>query len=380
MRITDLPTPSLVLDRAKLVRNIQRMAEAARRHGVALRPHLKTSKSIDVARLALEGQAGGIAVSTLKEAEYFVRHGIADVHYAVSIVPDKLERVAAIQNRGARVTVITDSVEVARAIDAKGQELDHTFHVLIEIDCGEGRSGVYADSPEMLKIAELIDRSPKAALAGVMSHAGHSYGCRSLAEIEEVAEAERAAAVTAAERIRMLEIACPTVSVGSTPTALHARGLEGVTEMRPGVYMFGDMFQAQIGSCAVSDLAVSVITEVISHRAPLGRLLIDAGALALSKDRSTQDTPNDIGFGLVAGLDGRPLAPQLHVGKVYQEHGQIVLTEDTPADSLPVGARLRVYPNHICMTGAMYGEYYVVDSEHGDGEEIVAVWPRTNGW
>ena len=213
-----------------------------------------------------------------------------------------------------------------------------------------------------------------------MTHAGHSYGCRSIAEIQDVAEAERAAAVTAAERIRALGIDCQTVSVGSTPTALHARNLEGVTEVRPGVYMFGDMFQAQIGSCKESDLAVSVVTEIISHRAPLGRLLIDAGALALSKDRSTECAPNDIGFGLVAGLDGRPLEPQLHVDKVYQEHGQITLNNGAAASVLPVGSRLRIYPNHICMTGAMYGEYHVVDSENGDGREIVAVWPRINGW
>jgi D-serine deaminase-like pyridoxal phosphate-dependent protein len=380
MNIADLPTPSLVLDRAKLARNIKRMAEAAKRHGVALRPHLKTTKSIDVARLALEGQAGGIAVSTLKEAEYFASHGITDLQYAVSIVPDKLERVAAIQKTGARVTVITDSVDVARAIGTKGRDLEHSFHVLVEVDCGEGRSGVYPDSPAVIEIAKLIDQSPHAVLAGVMTHAGHSYGCRSIAEIQDVAEAERAAALAAAERIRALGMGCPTISVGSTPTALHARNLQGVTEVRPGVYMFGDMFQAQIGSCDVSDLAVSVMTQVISHHAPLGRLLIDAGALALSKDRSTESAPNDVGFGLVAGLDGHPLEPQRHVDRVYQEHGQVVLSNGAPLNSLPVGSRLRIYPNHICMTGAMYGEYHVVDSENGDGREIVAVWPRINGW
>ncbi len=356
------------------------MAEAVKRNGVALRPHLKTTKSIEVARLALAGQPGGVAVSTLKEAEYFARHGITDVQYAVSIVPDKLERVAAIQSTGAQVTLITDSVEVARAIGDKGRELGHRFHVLVEIDCGEGRSGVFPDRSEVIEIAKLVDQSSHAALAGVMTHAGHSYGCRSIAEIQDVAEAERAAAVTAAERIRALGIDCPTVSVGSTPTALHARNLEGVTEVRPGVYMFGDMFQAQIGSCKESDLAVSVVTEVISHHTLLRHLLVDAGALALSKDRSTEGAPNDIGFGLVAGLDGCPLEPQLRVGKVYQEHGQITLSNGAAVSVLPVGSRLRVYPNHICMTAAMYGEYHVVDSEIGDGSEIVDVWPRINGW
>lgn len=378
--IFDLPTPSLILDRAKLVRNIRRMAEAARRHGVALRPHLKTAKSIEVARLALEGQAGGIAVSTLKEAEYFASHGIKDIQYAVGIVPDKLERIAAIQRLGARLTLITDSVEVARAVCAKGADLGETFRVQAELDCGEGRSGVFPDGEEVLEIARVVDQAAHGAFAGVMTHAGHSYDCRSIAEIEAVAECERSTVVLAARRIRELGIACPAVSVGSTPTALHATALDSVTETRPGVYMFGDMFQAQIGSCGIDDLAVSVITEVTSHRAALNRILVDAGALALSKDRSTATTPKDVGFGLVADTAGRPFGTELKVAQVYQEHGQVPLASGVSFDDLPIGARLRIYPNHVCMTAAMYDRYHVIDSVEGDGRGIVAVWSRVNGW
>jgi D-serine deaminase-like pyridoxal phosphate-dependent protein len=356
------------------------MADAAERNGVSLRPHLKTAKSIDVARLVLQDQKGGIAVSTLKEAQYFAENGVQDIQYAVGIVPDKLERVAAIQSTGARITLITDSVEVARAIAAKGPELGSAFHVQVEIDCGEGRSGALPDRPELFEIATIIDQAPHANFAGVMTHAGHSYSCRTVVEVEEVAEAERAAVVNAAERIRELGIVCPNVSVGSTPTALYARSLEGVTETRPGVYMFGDMFQAQINSCEVSDLAVSVVAEVVSHHEPLNRLLVDAGALALSKDRSTKNLPNDVGFGMVADIDGNPFVPQMQVARVYQEHGQIALPSGRSVDDLPIGTRLRIYPNHVCMTAAMYEQYHVVDSENGDGRQIVATWPRINGW
>jgi D-serine deaminase-like pyridoxal phosphate-dependent protein len=259
-------------------------------------------------------------------------------------------------------------------------ELGSEFHVQVEVDCGEGRSGVFPDGPELAEIATIIDQASHANFAGVMTHAGHSYSCRTIVEVEEVAEAERAAAVNAAERIRELGIVCPDVSVGSTPTALYARSLEGVTEIRPGVYMFGDMFQAQINSCEVTDLAVSVIAEVISHRKPLNRLLVDAGALALSKDRSTENVPNDVGFGMVADIDGNPFVPQMQVARVYQEHGQIALPSGRSVDDLPIGTRLRIYPNHVCMTAAMYEQYHVVDSENGDGREIVATWPRINGW
>jgi D-serine deaminase-like pyridoxal phosphate-dependent protein len=378
--IFDIPTPSLVLDRGRLLRNISRMAEAAERNGVALRPHLKTAKSIEIARLALEGQPGGIAVSTLKEAEYFAGHGIRDIQYAVSIVPDKLDRVAAIQKLGARITLVTDSAEVARAVCATGAELGEIFEIQAELDCGEGRSGVFASGAEVLEIARVVDQASHAVFAGVMTHAGHSYDCRTIAEIEDVAEAERAIAVLAAQRIRELGIPCPAVSVGSTPTALHATALDGVTEVRPGVYMFGDMFQAQINSCRLDDLAVSVITEVTSHHRDVDRLLVDAGALALSKDRSTQNAPNDVGFGLVADADGRLFETQVKVARVYQEHGQIPLANGVSLEALPVGTRLRVYPNHVCMTAAMHDRYYVVDSEHGDGREIVAIWTRVNGW
>jgi D-serine deaminase-like pyridoxal phosphate-dependent protein len=376
----DLPTPSLVLDRAKLMRNIARMAAACQQNGVALRPHLKTAKSMDVARLVLDAGTVGIAVSTLREAEYFAAEGIRDIQYAVCITPDKLERVAKIQASGAKLAVITDSVDVARAIAAKHDEIDGAFHVQIEVDCGEHRTGVLPGSADLLDIARILDAAPNVIFDGVMTHAGHSYTCRSLAEIEAMAELERSAVVAAAEAVRALGIACPNVGLGSTPTALHAKHLDGITEARAGVYMFGDMFQAQIGSCRVEDLAVSVLTDVSSHRTDLNHLTVDAGALALSKDRSTENVPNDVGFGLLADAEGKALGPQLNVTRVYQEHGLVPMVAGSNLAKFPIGAKLRVYPNHVCMTAAMYERYYVVDSDSSDSTEIVAVWDRVNGW
>lgn len=376
----DIPTPSLVLDQAKLRRNIQRMADAVNSKGATLRPHMKTAKSIDVARLATEGQAGGIAVSTLKEAEYFASYGIQDIQYAVCIVPDKLARVAALQQSGARVTLITDSLEVARAICAKGRELNQTFFVQAELDSGEGRSGVSPDSEELLEIARTLETATHANFAGVMTHAGHSYGCRSLDELEALAEEERLAAVHAAERVRALNIECPAVSIGSTPTALHAQSLEGITEVRPGVYMFGDMFQAQIYTCAYEDIAATVLTVVSSHHSAKNHFLVDAGALALSKDRSTESVANDIGFGSLSDVRGRPFSSPLWIAKVYQEHGKVPMAENISLESMPIGTRLRVLPNHACMTAAMYDRYFIVDSESSDGLEVLDIWPRINGW
>jgi len=377
--LSDLPTPCLVLDRARLRRNLDRMAAACARNGVALRPHLKTAKSLDVAHEVLGPGTNGIAVSTLHEAEYFAEGGIRDLQYAVCITPDKLARVARIQQNGAVVRLITDNIDVARAIAAT--DVAGSFHVQIEVDSGENRTGVLPGSAALIEIARILDAAPNVIFDGVMTHAGHSYGARSMAEIEAVAEAERLAIVTAAEEVRAAGIPCPVVSLGSTPTALHARHLDGVTEARAGVYMFGDMFQAQIGSCSVDDLAVSVLTEVSSQRAgEAPHVTVDAGALALSKDRSTEKVANDVGFGLVADVSAKVFDPQLIVTRVYQEHGLVPLAPGYALGDFPVGRRLRVFTNHVCMTAAMYDRYFVVDGDSADPTEVVATWTRTNGW
>ena len=360
MTLDDLPTPSLLLDRAALDRNIARMAARLARHRVPLRPHMKTAKSIDVARLALAGQPGGITVSTLAEAAYFAAHGIADMLYAVGVTPRKLDRIDALNEAGAAIMVITDDPDTAGAIAARPRPP----RTLIEVDTGEHRAGLAPGDARLPMIAGRLG----SALAGVMTHGGHSYAGRTHADMAGFAEAERAGLVRAAERLRALGHACPIVSMGSTPTALHAASLDGVTEARAGVYMFGDLFQAGIGTCGPDDIAISVLASVIG-RGP-GRLLIDAGAIALSKDRSTQALAGDQGFGLVIGVDGQSLGPAI-VTRAYQEHGVV---EGGQID-LPVGALVRVLPNHACMTAAAYDRYHVTD-----GGAAIDVWTRVNGW
>lgn len=367
MTLDDLPTPCLVLDRTVLERNIDGMADALARHDVMLRPHMKTAKSIDVARLALAGRTTGITVSTLAEAEYFAAHGLTDILYAVGITPRKLDQVAKLNAAGAGVTVITDDPDTATAIAAHPMPA----RALIEVDTGEGRGGVRPDDTALLAIAERLGP----CLGGVMTHAGHSYGGRSPGEIAAIAEAERAGIVRAAERLRGAGYVVPVVSVGSSPTARHAVSLHGVTEVRAGVYMFGDLFQSEIGTHGPDDIAVTVLASVIGRRPAEGRLLIDAGGLALSKDRSTEAAPRDYGFGLVLDASGQRNYGDAVVQRAYQEHGVVALDPAVPVD-LPVGALVRVAPNHACMTAAAHDRYHVVDG----GTEVLAVWRRVNGW
>ncbi len=365
MTLDDLPTPCLVLDRTILKRNIATMAAALARHKVPLRPHMKTAKSIDVARLAVEDQPGGITVSTLAEAEYFAAHDVSDILYAVGIIPQKLDQVAKLNDSGADVIVLTDDLDAAAAIAAHPRPP----RALIEIDTGESRGGIDPDSDLLLALADRLGVN----LAGVMTHAGHSYSGRSIDDMVRIAEAERAGVVRAAERLRAAGFPAPIVSMGSSPTALHAASFEGVTEVRAGVYMFGDLFQAEILTHAVEDIAVTVLASVIGRRP--GKLLVDAGGMALSKDRSTEAAPKDYGFGLALDRLGNRTLGDAIVRRAYQEHGVIEL-DPAHEVAMPIGGRLRIAPNHTCMTVAAHDRYHVVDGT----DEVVAVWPRVNGW
>jgi D-serine deaminase-like pyridoxal phosphate-dependent protein len=209
-----------------------------------------------------------------------------------------------------------------------------------------------------------------------MTHAGGSYSARSVGEFEEIAERERAGAVAAAERLRAAGFAIDIVSVGSTPTVHYARTLEGVTEARVGVYAFGDLVQAELGTCRLDDIAISVLASVIGHSRARGRVLIDAGFLALSRDRGTSDLPVDWGYGAVCDASGG-LIDKVRVDSTNQEHGIITACAgEIDWSMFPIGGRVRILPNHACATAAAYDRYFVTDG----GEQIVASWERVNGW
>lgn len=374
--LADLPTPALILDRSRLLANIARMQARARELNVSLRPHLKTAKSATVAELAV-GKNGPITVSTLAEAEYFARAGFRDILYAVPMAPQKLDQVGALIKAGVDLRIITDHPAVAQAAAEAGRRLGVTFRVMIKIDSGLGRAGLAPDSDLLLPLAKALSQ-PGVELVGVLTHAGHSYGAKDAAEIERIAEEERAAVVRAAERLRAAGFACPTVSVGSTPTALFAKDLTGVTEMRPGNFVFFDLFQAGLGTCSMQDIAVSVLATVVSHHPGRNHVLIDAGGLALSKDTGANKNAPGTGYGRVCRPDAALPLDGMNIHDVHQEHGLLGGPDVPPVDfaAYPPGSRLRVLPNHSCMTGAMYDRYYVTDGD----SEIVAEWDRVNGW
>jgi D-serine deaminase-like pyridoxal phosphate-dependent protein len=363
----------LILDRTRLERNAARMREKVRARGVTLRPHVKTSKSIDVLKILAGGEDVPITVSTLAEARYFFAHGVTDILYAVGIAPVKLPEVAELIRGGCRLRIILDTVEAADAVRQFVEAEGVPIEALIEVDSDGHRAGIAPADPLLIEIGRRLGGT----LAGVMTHAGASYDCRSREQFEAMAEQERALAVEAAERLRAIGLDCPIVSVGSTPSISYARDLSGVTEARVGVYAFGDLVQAELGTCGIDDIAIGVLASVIGHNRQHGRVLIDAGFLALSRDRGTADLPVDWGYGAVCdAVTGRPI-DGVTVSSTNQEHGIVTARSgEIDFERFPVGSMVRILPNHACATASAYDRYFVSDGT----EQIVDVWERVNGW
>jgi D-serine deaminase-like pyridoxal phosphate-dependent protein len=373
MIFSELDTPALLLEKTKLMANITRMQGRADGLGVQLRPHLKTLKAAKAAEVLMASGARGITVSTLKEASYFLEHGFRDITYAVGMVPTKLPEVANLMAGGADLKILTDNLEVARIIAADANQRDARYKLLIEVDCGDNRGGLQAESEELLQIAELIANSA-AHLQGVLTHAGHAYGVNNKLAIEKIAEQERETVVSAATRIRAAGYGVETVSLGSTPTALYAKDLSGITELRAGVYTVFDMDQQSRGVCETDEIALSVLSCVIGHNKTAGKILLDAGGLALSKDRGADKFRPEVGYGQICNLDGT-LVPDLYVNSVSQEHGHVHVRDVNDYQLFPVGSHLRILPVHACMTAAAYDQFNII--ENGVVSEK---WDRVNGW
>lgn len=374
--LADLDTPTLLLERGRLEANAARMRAHIAALGPQLRLHVKTAKCLEVALLVQGDAPGPITVSTLKEAEEFAAHGWRDILYGVAIAPGKFGRALALARAGVDLKIVLDSVETAQALAATLGPGDPALSVLVEIDCDGHRAGLKPEDPRILEVARVLAAS-RAPVRGVMTHAGESYNCRSLEAIRSCARAERDAVVRAAARLRAAGFKAPIVSVGSTPTATFAEDLGGVSEVRAGVFVFFDLVMAGIGVCRVEDIALSVLATVIGHQPDKGWTLVDAGWMALSRDRGTARQPLDQGYGLVCDAAGRPL-PGLIVSDASQEHGIIAHRPGDPSTmpDLPVGTLLRILPNHACATAAQYGAYRVLDG----ADRVEAVWERFAGW
>ncbi|MBL8996546.1 MAG: alanine racemase [Gemmatimonadetes bacterium] len=371
-----LPTPSLLLDRPRAERNAARIGERVRTLGARLRPHIKTHKCIEVARLQTAGHGGGITVSTLAEARAFAAHGFRDITYAVPIEPGKFAAVVALVASGVRLALITDDAGVPGPLAEAARRAGVTLEVFIKVDCGYHRCGVDPKGHALVELAQRIGERSSLRFAGILTHAGHSYHARGAAAISAVAREERDVMCAAAARLRAAGIEVPAVSVGSTPTAVHVDHLRGVDEVRAGNYVFFDLTQAALGNCTPDDTVLSVLASVVHRDLARRQVVLDAGAIAMSKDRGPVEFVPDAGYGRLVDLDGTDLG--LTLTALSQEHGVVRAADDTQLAALAaltVGTRVRILVNHSCLTAAQHGEYVV-----HDGRAVVDRWAIHRGW
>ena len=361
--MTAVETPALLLHLDVVERNLAFMAQRARSLGVALRPHIKTHKNLELGRRQLAHGAQGITVSTLVEAAAFAGGGFTDITWAFPLDPTHIPHVRRIASDGVTLRVLTDDLETAKALRDSG------LHVWLKVDCGYHRAGVDPSSRYALDVARELGAERGLTFDGILSHSGHAYRTRNKPEAAAIAEQERQVMAWFAELLRKDGLPVRGVSVGSTPSMAAVENLTGVTEARPGNYIFYDRTMVLIGCCAPEDVGVTVLTSVVSHQPGATHFVTDAGALSLSKDLGPTHLGLEPAFGDVKGH------PELTVASVSQEHGVIRAAAAAAIEGkFKVGEQLEIVPNHSCLTEAHFDAYVVMD-----GGKVIDRWKIERG-
>jgi D-serine deaminase-like pyridoxal phosphate-dependent protein len=352
-------TPYLVIDGAKMKSNIRRMADLASENGVALRPHVKTHKIPSIAREQVVAGAAGITVATLSEAEVMADGGMEDIFIAYPLVTEAKIREAIRLGERVRLIVGVDSQEGARRLsDVAG---DSILEVRLEVDTGLRRTGVLYD--EAVGLADEIEAIDNLDLTGIYTYRGAVLGSSKTLELEKAGLEEGQLMVSLAEQMRERGIGVNDVSVGSTPTAEYVAQVDGVTEIRPGTYVFYDRMQARLGACSLDECAAVVVCTVVSRPAP-NLVIIDGGSKTFATDVGPGAEPLNLeGYGHVVGY------PDAVLERLTEEHGMLSVDGDC---DLEVGDTLQIIPNHICSTVNLHDEVYFVGEDGGVEETRVA--------
>ena len=370
----ELATPVALVDRDKVIKNTSHMSERMVSLGVKMRPHVKTHKCVEAARLQTRGHFGGITVSTLAEARAFGRAGFKDITYSVPIASVRLEEAINLTRDLEQFNLLLDHEMTLVHMERCSKQNATPLSIFLKVDCGYNRAGVDPYADESVKLAMRIADSPHVLFKGILTHAGHSYEGGDRKSVEAIAAIEREVMVSFGEKLRSVGITNFDVSIGSTPTMSVVDSLVGIDEVRPGNYVFYDSFQAMIGSCSIEDAAYSVLVSVIGMYPSRNELLIDGGALAFSKDQGPSHIDSRCGYGRIFSEDGQSL-DDLRLVSLSQEHGKIKAEGQNGLDNCFVGMKLRIIPNHSCLSAALFERYYVVE-----GREVVEEWLPVRGW
>lgn len=373
MDFAGLTTPALLLDLDRLKRNAARIGDRVRELHAQLRPHVKTHKSVEVARIQTAGHSGAITVSTLAEACAFAANGFQDITYAVPIEPGKFAAAIELAKSCESFNLITDDLLIPGLLNEAARRAGVVLNLFLKVDCGYHRCGVDPHSLAATAIPRQVAGASHLRFAGILTHAGNSYHCADSEARLAVARQEREVMRELAERLCSGGIAVPVVSVGSTPTITAVDHLEGIDEARPGNYIFFDAFMATAGSCGFADCALTVLAAVVHRDRERRKLVLDAGAIALSKDRGPVEFEPACGYGQLLNLEGQDLG--VRIGSLSQEHAEVAVNDAALLERLSVGTRVRVVPNHSCLTAAQHPHYNV--TENG---RVVDRWEIHRNW
>jgi D-serine deaminase-like pyridoxal phosphate-dependent protein len=377
MTIDQLPTPALLLDLDILEENLLQMQDRANKNHVFLRPHIKTHKCIEIARKQQALGSKGITVSTFFEAEKFAQAGFNDITWAFPLPPVYATKAIELANK-ITFRLVIDSIEARNALMQAAANSNKPVHVWLKVDCGFHRAGVDPSSTFAEELARSLADSSVLQFDGILTHAGHSYLADSPEKIISIAEQERSTMVNFGQWLQGNGIPVPAISIGSTPTMVLTENLEGISEIRPGNYVFFDYTQVQLGVCSVSNCALSVLASIISHQPGASHFVTDAGALSLSKDLGAIHLHNDMGMGILfEDYERKRLFAHVDVQiqSLSQEHGKILVDHQSMIEErFKVGERLRILEHHSCLTAANFDHYNVVK-----GNEVVDQWKILRG-
>lgn len=370
--LTSLRTPAVLIDADRLERNLERMQAAADARRIRLRPHAKTHKALEVARLQLARGAAGICCAKLGEAEVFARAGVDDIRLPYPLHPSNAERVVALLD-ATRLSFIVDDLAVAREWSRMMRDARRQVDVLIKVDVGFHRCGIDPERADAAEIVARVAELPGLRLRGLLSHAGHGYGASSDQEMAAIAAAETRVLLTLAEAASGLGVAVDEISVGATPTARFSLQQDGITEMRPGNYAYYDRTQVGLGAAAWTDCALTVLARVVSTPAA-DRIILDSGSKTLTNDvaRGYGSMP---GAGVIfTDLSAETPDPSLLIDRLSEEHATVRVLEGGPR--LQTGDLVRVLPNHSCVVSNLVDAVWIVRGDDVVTEMAIAARGR----
>ncbi|MDQ3487596.1 MAG: alanine racemase [Acidobacteriota bacterium] len=360
MKLSQLRTPCVLVDTARVERNLKRLQSSVSNRGLRLRPHAKTHKSIDLARRQIAGGAIGICCAKLGEAEIFAAAGIEDIRLPYPLNPANAERVVELLDQ-TRLSFIVDHMAVAQGWSGAMERARRTVDILVKVDVGFHRCGIDPDRPDAADFITKIANLPGLRFRGLLAHAGHGYGATSEAQIRGIAEAEAGTMAALADAVRAKGIEVAEISVGATPTVRYSVDQKGLTELRPGNYIYFDRTQVSLGAAAWDDCALTVLARVVTKPAP-DRIIVDSGSKTLTNDLARGFAPAP-GYGAVLGAITGVQAPDdsLVVERLSEEHANVRVTSGTHA--LEPGDLVRIVPNHSCVVSNLVDSAWLVDGE-----------------